>query len=185
MRLTDARRRAAWRVALAAGFCAAASLSWSRGPHVAWPTAFADPPPNAAQPAPGSINAEVMVLHATNANTGIDPKIGKIPALSKPPFSSYNSYKLLTQSTHALPRSVAQPVKLPTGRELDIVYKEYLPPAGGSRDARYVVAASIQKADGKSFLPLVEVNAKPGDWFWVGGQEYSGGALFIGIKISP
>jgi hypothetical protein len=44
---------------------------------------------------------------------------------------------------------------------------------------------SIQKPDGKSFLPLVEVNAKPGEWFWVGGQEYKGGSLFIGIKLIP
>ena len=31
----------------------------------------------------------------------------------------------------------------------------------------------------------VEVNAKAGEMFWVGGQEYKGGSLFIGIKVSP
>src|SRR6185312_16504900 len=54
--------------------------------------------------APATVPSEVMVLHATNDNSGIDPKLGKIAALSKPPFSSYNSYRLLTHTVQPLAR---------------------------------------------------------------------------------
>ena len=38
--------------------------------------------------------AEVIVLHALNDGKGIDPKIGKMPQLRQPPFSSYSSSQL-------------------------------------------------------------------------------------------
>ena len=135
--------------------------------------------------APAAISSEVMILHATNDNSGIDPRIGNIPALSKPPFSSYNSYKLLDRTATPLKKGEAAPLKLPTGRELRLVYKDVIQAQKQGDPPRYVITASIEAANGNSFLPLVEVNAKPGEVFWVGGQEYKGGSLFIGIKVSP
>jgi hypothetical protein len=151
-----------------------------------WAGANADPAQSPAPvPVPAAISSEVMILHATNDNSGIDPNIGNIPALSKPPFSSYNSYKLLDRTTMPLKKGDAAPLKLPTGRELRLVYKDVIPPQKQGDAPRYVITASIEATSGKSFLPLVEVNAKPGEVFWVGGQEYKGGSLFIGIKVSP
>jgi hypothetical protein len=146
------------------------------------PSASAQPAP---KPAPASISADVMILHGTNNNTGIDPKLGKMPALSKPPFSSYNSWTLLTQSKLPLDKAKDVPVALPTGRELRIVYKDVIQPQKAGDPLRYVITASIQAPNGKSFLPLVEVNAQAGEMFFVGGQDYKGGSLFIGIKVSP
>jgi hypothetical protein len=148
------------------------------------PSASTQPAP-APKPAPVSISAEVMILHGTNNNTGIGPGLGKIPALSKAPFTSYNSWTLLAQSKPQLDKGKDVPVALPTGRELRIVYKDVLQPQKPGDPLRYVIAASILKPDGKSFLPLVEVNAQAGEMFFVGGQEYKGGSLFIGIKVSP
>ncbi len=45
--------------------------------------------------------------------------------------------------------------------------------------------ASILQPGGKPVLPLVEVKARASEWFWVGGQSYQGGTLFIGIKVAP
>jgi hypothetical protein len=149
------------------------------------PSGTAAPAQLPAHPAPASISTEVMVLHGTNDNSGIDPKIGKIPALSKPPFSSYNSYKLLDGSKVALDKGKITPLKLPTGRELQLTFKDVVQPQKPGEPLRFVVSASIQKADGKSFLPNVEVNAKAGEWFFVGGQEYKGGSLVIGIRVNP
>ena len=42
-----------------------------------------------------NVALEVLLLHGTNNGTGIDPRLGKIPALGKPPFSAFNSYELL------------------------------------------------------------------------------------------
>jgi hypothetical protein len=171
---------------LLASIVAAAGVSLALGaPIRGAPSNPPAQPAQAAPAAPASISSEVMILHATNDGSGIDPKLGNMPALSKPPFSSYNSYKLLDQTSAPLAKGTAVPLKLPTGRELRLVYKDVIEPQKPGDARRYVIAASIQKADGKSFLPLVEVNAKAGEMFWVGGQEYKGGSLFIGIKVSP
>lgn len=141
--------------------------------------------PMQSPPAPTSISADVMVLHGTNDGSGIDPKIGSLPALSKPPLSAYNSYRLLDQTKLALAKGKGSSYKLPTGRDLSIVYKEVIEPSKKGEPRKFVITASIQKPDGKTFLPLLEVNAKPGEWFFVGGQDYKGGGLVVGIKISP
>jgi hypothetical protein len=130
---------------------------------------------------PPSIPSEVMVIHGTNDSSGIDAKLGKMTALSKPPFSSYNSYKLLSHAALPLVRGQPTLLNLPTGRQLQLLYKDAILKAGAP--PRYLVSTSIQSPNGKTFLPLLEVKAQPGEWFWVGGQEYHGGSLFIGIKI--
>lgn len=145
-------------------------------------------PPAPHQPAPAQAEAntvEVIILHATNDGTGIDPKIGKMPALSKPPFSSYNSYKLLDRTTTSVDKGKAAAHTLPTGRDLQVVFKDVVEPAKKGEAPRYVISASIQKPGGKAFLPLVEVNAKAGEWFFVAGQDYKGGTLVIGIRVNP
>lgn len=140
--------------------------------------------PAPKQPAPvTAVAAEVMVLHGTNDNSGIDPQIGRMPALSKPPFSSYNSYKQLARTTLQLQKGSASAYKLPTGRDLQVTFKNVVQAQG--EPPRFVIDASIQKPDGKAFLPQIEVSAKPGEWFFVGGQEYKGGGLVIGIKVNP
>src|SRR5262249_31854103 len=116
--------------------------------------------------APSSIYSEVMVIHGTNEGTGIDPKLGRMPALSKPPFSAYNSYKLLSHTTLTLVRGQPSLLNLPTGRQLQLLYKDVALKEGAN--PRYLVSASIQSPNGKSFLPLVEVKAQPHEWFWVG-----------------
>src|SRR6185436_16956501 len=64
---------------------------------------------------PAAISADIIILHATNDNSGIDPKIGKMPELGKPPFSSYNSYKLLDHVKQPLTKGQSTTIKLPTG----------------------------------------------------------------------
>src|SRR5450432_3028544 len=48
-----------------------------------------------AAPAAAGSNVEILVLHATNGDKGIDPRIGNMPELAQAPFSSYKSYALL------------------------------------------------------------------------------------------
>ena len=134
---------------------------------------------------PAAISAEIITLHATNDNTGIDPKIGKMPELSKPPFSSYNSYKLLDRSNHSLGKGKSVTIKLPTGRDLMVSWKDVIEPKKKDDPKRFVMTASIQKPGGNTFLPLLEVNAKAGETFFVAGQNYQGGNLVIGIKVNP
>jgi hypothetical protein len=139
----------------------------------------------AQAPVPASVNMEVIVLHGTNDGTGIDPKIGKIAELSKPPFSSYNSYKLLDRPKVAVQKGKETKIKLPNDREMAIALKDIIQPKKKDDVTRYVVSTSIQKPGGNTFLPLLEVNAKAGEWFFVAGQTYKGGILVIGVKVLP
>jgi hypothetical protein len=160
---------------------AALGLSLGLGPS----SAVAQDKPSPVQDEAAAVSAEIIILHATNDGTGIDPKIGKMPELGKPPFSSYNSYKLLDRSKVNLAKDKASTSKLPNDRVLQVSLKDVI--AGRKKDEprKYVVSASIQKPGGNSFLPLLEVNAKAGETFFVAGQTHKGGILVIGIKIAP
>lgn len=162
------------------GLLVAAGLSLVPGPSVAHAQDAA-----AAKPAETTVNVELIVLHATNDGTGIDPKIGKMPELGKPPFSSYNSYKLLDRSQQSSSKTKQVTYKLPTGRDLQVSLKDVIEAKKKDEQKRYVISASIQKPGGKDFLPLLEVNAKAGETFFVAGQNYKGGVLVIGIKVNP
>jgi hypothetical protein len=176
-------------VAVSAGvtaMAAAAGAPPARAPAVpAAPAASAAPARSGsadAGTAPAArIGAEVMVLHATNADGGIDPHIGQLPQLRKPPFSAYNSYRLLARQAIVLTTAQPDTAKLPNGRVLKTSLLEVV-----SKD-RYRVAASISQpqadAGAQSFLPLLEVTAKAGETFFVAGQSYQGGILVVGITV--
>lgn len=141
-----------------------------------------------AAPAPAkeeAVNAEIIILHATNDGTGIDPKLGKMPELGKPPFSAYNSYKLLDTSKQPVTKGNSATVKLPNGRDLKISLKDIVLPKKKDDVKKFIVSASIQKATGDTFLPLLEVSAKAGETFFVAGQKHKDGILVIGIKVLP
>ncbi|MBX3184374.1 MAG: hypothetical protein KF915_17225 [Polyangiaceae bacterium] len=129
------------------------------------------------EPAVAKFSAEVLVLHATNAGKGIDKRIGEMPQLKKPPFSSYDSYELLIKETLPLIKSKPAKLTLPNKRVLQTELLAELP-----KD--YVkLSASINQPGGKDFLPLLEVKAKAGQSFIVAGQSYQGGILVLVIRV--
>ncbi|EYF05855.1 Hypothetical protein CAP_2856 [Chondromyces apiculatus DSM 436] len=150
------------------------------------PLAVADEKPAPpAQAAQAAVSADVVILHATNDGTGIDAKIGQMPELAKPPFSAYNSYKLLDRTSLSLSKSKPTKLTLPNQSVLQVSLKEVLAPKKKDEPQRYVISASIQQPGGDSFLPLLEVNAKAGENFFVAGQKHKGGILVIGFKVAP
>lgn len=162
------------------------ALTTTHGGALADDTRAAAPGQSASDSAaPATISCEVVILYATNDGTGIDPKIGKMPELGQPPFSSYNSYKLLDRPTLPLTKGKSATLKLPTGRDLMVTFKDVLDSKKKDEPRRFTITASIQKPDGNTFLPLLEVNAKAGENFFVAGQKYKGGTLVIGIKVNP
>jgi hypothetical protein len=141
------------------------------------------PPP--VQTREAAVAAEIVILYATNDGTGIDPKIGTMPELAKPPFSAYNSYKLLERSKLELAKGSPTKVKLPNASVLQVSLKDVLAAKKKDEPRRFVISASIQKPGGDTFLPLLEVNAKAGENFFVAGQRHKGGILVIGFKVVP
>jgi hypothetical protein len=132
----------------------------------------------AGQPATQA-NVEVMVLHATNSDAGasIDPAIGKLPALKQPPFSSFNTYRLVSRTPLSVSKAAPTTTKLPNDRVLQITLRDIL------ASSRYRIATSINQPGGTTFLPLLEVTTPAGEPFFVAGQSYKGGMLVIGITV--
>lgn len=124
------------------------------------------------------LGVEVMVLHATNSGKGIDPRIGDMPELKKPPFSSYDSYQFLQKSRVPLKKDDPKTINLPNRRVLKTKLLEVLPDKEHLR-----ISASINQPGGKDFLPLLEVKAKVGQAFIVAGQSYKGGILVLVIRV--
>lgn len=148
------------------------------GADPGWIVAGADAGPAQTTEVP----AEIMVLHATNTGGGIDDELKHLTQLRKPPFSAYDTYRLLRRHPLKLRTQQAATTQLPNGRDLRTELKEILP------EARYRVAASISrpKRDGdknRSYLPLLEVTAKSGETFFVAGQSFRGGILVVGIRV--
>jgi hypothetical protein len=124
-----------------------------------------------------SYHAEVLVLHATNSGKGIDKNIGNMPELKKPPFSSYDSYALLSRNKLPLSKDDPKTLELPNKRVLKTKLLEILP------KEQLRISASINQPKGKTFLPLLEVKAKVGQSFIVAGQSYKGGILVLVIRV--
>lgn len=152
---------------------------------LASPIAAAQNVPPAQVPAASTVRAEIIVLHATNDGTGIDKAIGDMPELGKPPFSSYNSYKLLSRTNPplVLTKGKAEPSKLPNDRMLQVLFKDVIEPKKRDEPRRWVISTTIQKPNGNDYLPLAEFNMRAGEYLFVAGQSYKGGVLVIGIKI--
>lgn len=121
--------------------------------------------------------ADILVLHATNEKKGIDRRIGDMPELTKPPFSSYDSYTLVDQAKLPLEKGVPKTFVLPNKRVLETKLVEVL--ASGS----VRLSASINQPGGKEFLPLLEVKANIGQPFIVAGQSYKKGILVLVIRV--
>jgi len=149
------------------------------------PASGAQPPPAAGAPV-ATVNAEVMVLLATQtAGPGsIDPQIGNLPQLKKPPFSSYNTYKLLDRKGLVLQKTKPADYTMINNRVLEVTLLDVLPPVAPD-PARYKLSAAINQPGGGTFLKLLEWTAKPSETFFVAGQSYSGGILVIGITVKP
>ena len=141
------------------------------------PAGSGTPAPSARPGAEKPLLTEVLILHATNEQKGIDPRIGKLPELGKPPFSNYDSYQVLDRARLPLKKDAPQNLKLPNGRTLQVRLLEELGP-----DA-VRLSASINRPSGKEFLPLLEVKAHVGQAFIVAGQSHKKGILVLVIRV--
>jgi hypothetical protein len=135
-------------------------------------------PAPSAPPVATAYSAEVLVLHATNTDKGIDPRIGDMPELRQPPFSSYKSYELLQKVKLPLKLDDPKTFDLPNGRVLQTKLLGVLP------EDTVRISASINQPGGRTFLPLLEVKAKVGQAFIVAGQPHKKGILVLVIRVT-
>jgi hypothetical protein len=156
--------------------------SASVAPQGSAPPASASVSASASAAVPLPTSAEVLVLHANNSGSGIDPKVSHLPQLTKPPLSIYNSYKLLNKIN--VPLAVSQTSKnpLPDGGTLSLALNGAVLNAPG----RFKYATGITRANGQNLLS-VEVSSMVNDYFFIVAQKYKDGprdgTLVVGIKL--
>jgi hypothetical protein len=142
--------------------------------------ADAPPAPTPPKPAPATllVNAEVVVLHATTV-----PGPGSVPPgmpqLTKPPFSVFNTYKLLDKKIIPLQIGGMGPFTLPNSRVLQVTF------VNQTQDKRFHIRVAINQPGGNAYLKLLEVTAGPNETFFVAGQPYKDGVLVLGITLRP
>jgi hypothetical protein len=135
---------------------------------------------------------EVTIIQATRADAGpsIDPRLKDLPQLTqREPFVRYNVYQLLDRQ--GFPLDSTKPVKLllPNGRSLKASLVAVSSAGdGGSRETRYQLDTQIvDPADSGSaaFLRSLQVTASANEPFFIGGQSYQGGTMFIELNVRP
>jgi hypothetical protein len=133
-------------------------------------------PNRGSEPAPATLYAEVTVLHATNSRKGIDPRIGPMPELRKPPFSAYDTYVLVERTRLPLVKDRPKQLPLPNGWVLET----QLGARVSADEVRF--SAAVTKPNGREFLPLLQVKARIGQQFVVAGQRHQKGILVLVIR---
>lgn len=134
------------------------------------------------QAAPGkqALAAEIIVAHATNTGGGIDAKLKDLPQLRQPPFSAYDTYRLIDRGTVALAQGSPGQMPIVDDRLLSLALEEVV--TKGREPSRYRVKATLSKKDGADATNVVAL-LKTGERFFVAGQKYKGGILVIVIKL--
>jgi hypothetical protein len=124
-----------------------------------------------------AVSSDVLVVLASEQAGTIDPALAKIPALGKSPFNAFRTMQVLSRSEVSLTVGKAVEVTLPNGRILSLTLEERMP------DGRSKVQVLIKRPNQKDHLLQMEVNASPGEPFFVAGQNFQNGTLVIGVTV--
>jgi hypothetical protein len=127
---------------------------------------------------------ELSVIYATRSDGGasVDPQLRDLPPLTKEPFVRYNVYKLLDRRLFPLEANKPISLPLPNGRVLQVTL-------GGitleKNEKRYQLEAQIAEPGKAAFLKNLQVTTSENEPFFVGGQAYGGGVMFLELMVKP
>ena len=139
----------------------------------------------AAPARPPSIEVSVIQALRTDGGASIDPRLRDLPQLtSQQPFVRYNVFKLIDRKVLAMDAGKPAQYAIADGRTLRVTLTDAAD-ASNKSDERYHVRAEIAGPEKKEFLKLLEVAAGAGAPFFVGGQSYQGGTLFLELVVVP
>jgi hypothetical protein len=140
--------------------------------------------PGVARAAAGKTpSVGVSVIHAlrTDGGVSIDPQLRDLPQLTKQqPFVRYNVFKLLDRKELPCEKGRQAVYGLIDGSTLQVTLVDV---TDKSNDQRYHLRAEIVGPGKKEFLNRLEVTASANEPFFVGGQSYQGGTLFLELVV--
>ena len=135
--------------------------------------------------APTGPSLEVSVIQATYVDGGasIDPQLRDLPQLTRDqPFVRYNVYRLLDRRQFRLEEGKPVIDALANGRSLQVVLEAT---SVEGTEKRYRVQTQIADPGKKAFLRSLEVTASANEPFFVAGQSYRAGTLFLELVVRP
>jgi hypothetical protein len=138
-----------------------------------------------AEAGAGSPSIEIGVIHAQHTDGGafIDPRLREIGQhLRDEPFVRYNVYRLLDHARLLLERGKPVALGLVNGRTLKVTLVDS---QGSGAERRFRMRAEIAEPHQEAFLKLLEVTAGVDEPFFVGGQSYDAGTLFLELVLRP
>ena len=132
---------------------------------------------------PPRVEIRLIAAFHTDGGASIDTQLGDLPQLTRDePFVRYNVYRLLDARQFPLETGRTVTYVLVNGRTLEVTL-------GGVVEARnerrYRIEADIVEAGKRAFLKSLHVTAGPNQPFFVGGQQYQGGTLFLEVVVRP
>jgi len=128
---------------------------------------------------------EVSVIHASQSDAGgsIDPRLKDLPQLTRDqPFVRFNVYKLLDRRSFPLDVGKAVTYGIVDGRTLQATLAAV---SVDKNEKRYQMAAQIGEPGKEAFLKSLQVTASANEPFFIGGQSYQGGTLFLELVVRP
>jgi hypothetical protein len=127
---------------------------------------------------------EILTIHATKNDGGVEIEEALKPIIDpkREPFTRYNVYKTLDKKL--APFEQDRPVTYPivNGRTLQVTL---LKVDADKPEKRYHVRAAIdrEREGRRAYLKTLEVTAGANETFFVAGQSYENGKLFLGLTV--
>jgi hypothetical protein len=129
---------------------------------------------------------QLTTIYATYVDGGasIDYRLPNLPRLIKAqPFARYNVFTLLDRKQFPLEAGKAVTYELVNGRNVEIALGGVTP--GDAGEPRYQLEAHIGEAGKAAYLKGLQVTLSANQPFYVGGQSYRGGTLFLELALMP
>lgn len=148
--------------------------AWAQGaPARPGSAAPARPAPAATRPAAQKVALQVWVVHATDAESGVDPRLSSLASSFR--YLKYKGYRLLSTQNAELPVSGDATFTVEGGRKLTVTLVSV-------DDARARVRAEMTNAEGKVLDTTVSINRD--GTFVIAGPRYKDGILILPIRAS-
>lgn len=112
--------------------------------------------------------------------TGIDKQLSFLHRqLSRPPFSSFKTLKLLEEKNLEVPPGQMRQLSLPSGKILRLTYKDML--IGSKKKPRLRFNLSITPPKEKKFLPSTTFTLVNRGTLLVAGENFQQGTMIVGV----
>ncbi len=126
-----------------------------------------------AQAPAGQVKVQVMVVHATDAKTYVDPKLENLERHLE--FLKYSSYEVLSTEREGLTIDKSTSFAIDGGRKVTVTLLS-------KDESKARLRVQMYKADKK--LVDTTVSVKRGGTFIVAGPKYQGGMLLLPITAN-